>query len=158
MDFNKFDTVSAAEKGAEWHIKDPVSLKPLYDNPEDPYADNGKPCVGILLGSEAPSVRSAARDAQKKRAAGPEGDSKDSDKEATVSFDEIHEQLVDGMKFRLVAFKNVRRGDKPAGKSDAEWFFNLNRMNNQEGEISFVEQAIEFSNKRANYLGNVSAA
>jgi len=61
MDFNKFDSVSAAEKGAAMQLKDPATLAPLF-------TEDGKPCEVILLGSEAPSVRAAMRELQKARA------------------------------------------------------------------------------------------
>lgn len=152
MDFNKFDTVKAAEQGADLHIKCSVTLKPLYDNPEDRYADNGKPCCVTLLGAEAPSVRAAAREMQKARAAAKKDDADDE----VVSLDDVHDRMVEALVPRVTGFKNVHNGDKPATKKDATWFFNLNRMNGVEGEKSFAEQAAEFSGRRAGYLGNVS--
>ncbi len=143
MDFNKFDSVSAAESGADLHLKHPATMEPLY-------GDDGSPCIVTLLGGEASAVRAALRDMQKKRAA-QEDDDKD---ERTL--EDIHELLVEGLIPRVVGFKNVFRGSKPATKKDADWFFNLNRLNGQEGEESFAEQASKFSSSREAYLGNGS--
>ena len=147
MDFNKFDSVSAAEKGAAMQIKDPATLKPLF-------TEDGKPCEVILLGAESPTVRAAIRELQKARAGAPEGN-EDPEKE-NIPYDVVHERLVEGLLPRVAGFNNVFKGDKPATKRDAAWFFNLNRYNGQEGEKSFAEQAVEFSNKRSSYLGNAS--
>ncbi|ABF64346.1 hypothetical protein TM1040_1661 [Ruegeria sp. TM1040] len=148
MDFNKFDSVSAAEKGAAMQLKDPATLAPLF-------TEDGKPCEVILLGSEAPSVRAAMRELQKARANSQDAEG-DTDDEG-VSYDQIHDKLVEGLLPRVVGFNNVFNGDKPATKRDAKWFFGLNRFNGQEGEKSFAEQAAEFSAKRGGYLGNASA-
>lgn len=157
MDFNKFDSVAAAEKGAEMHIKHPVSQKPLYDNSKDPTKDNGKPCIVVLLGGEAPTVRSANREIQKTRAAAkPKTDKTEGDQEDNINLDDLHDQMVETILPRVVGFKNVRNGSKAATKDDAEWFFNLNRFNGQPDERSFVEQAGDFSSKRESYLGNAS--
>ncbi|MBY5976730.1 hypothetical protein KUV39_08730 [Phaeobacter italicus] len=154
MDFNKFDSVSAAEKGAAMHIKDPTTLEPLF-------TEDGKPCEIILLGSEAPSVRAAYREAEKARlnAEKAEGTSDaEGDDAEFLSMDDFHEKTVELLLPRVVGFNNVFKGDKPATKKDAPWFFGLNRMNGQKGEKSFAEQASDFSAKRASYLGNVSTA
>ncbi|AUQ49947.1 hypothetical protein PhaeoP83_01673 [Phaeobacter inhibens] len=154
MDFNQFDSVSAAEKGADCHLKHPATLKPLFDNPDDPTVDNGKPCLAVVLGAEAPSVRAASRARQKARAEADDGDEK-ADDENTL--EAVHERMVEAMVPRVLGFKNVRKGKAPATKADAAWLFGLNRMNAQEGEMSFAEQVAAFSAKRGNYLGNASA-
>ena len=158
MDFNKFDSVTAAEKGADCHLKHPATQQPLFDNPEDPFKDNGKPCIVILMGAEAPSVRAANRALQKARAlAKPDADS-DSDQDSEfTSYDELHERMVENLVPRVLGFKNVRKGKQAATKEDAAWFFNLNRFNGQVKEKSFVEQAGDFSSSRVGYLGNASA-
>lgn len=157
MDFNSFDSVAAAETGADCHVRHPVSLKPLFDNPDDPTVDNGKPCIVILMGAEAPSVRSASRALQKARAQAKDPDA-DGDKEGGdgLSLDEIHDRMVEGLAPRVLGFKNIHKGKQAATKADAAWFFNLNRLNGREDEKSFAEQAAEFSGKRASYLGNGS--
>lgn len=158
MDFNAFDSVSAAEKGAELHIKHPATGKPLFDNPDDPFADNSKPCIVIVKGAEAPSVREARRELQKARAQAD--DAKNNEAEGNdddLSFDDLHERMVEALSCQVCGFKNIHRGDNPATKKDVEWFLNLNRFNAQSDEKSFAEQLAEFSSKRANYLGNASA-
>lgn len=157
MDFNAFDSVSAAEKGAECHIKHPATGKPLYDNPENPFEDNGKPCIVIIKGAEAPSVREARRALQKARAQAAEGEEASADA-ADLTFDELHDRMVETLVHQIDGFKNINNGDKAATKKDAVWFLNLNRFNAQSDEKSFAEQLGEFSSKRANYLGNASAA
>lgn len=148
MDFNKFDSVAAAEKGADCHMKDPATLEPLFD-------EKGKPCIVTLLGAEAPSVRAATRELQKARAKAKEATGDEA--EDGISLDEIHDRLVEVLLPRVVGFKNISNGKKAATKEDAAWFFNLNRMNGRDDEKSFAEQCGEFSSKRAGYLGNVSA-
>jgi len=154
MDFNKFDSVSAADKGAECHLKHPATLKPLYDNPKDPTEDNGKPCIALVLGAESPTVRAASRAIEKARA---KGKPKSTDEEELVSLDEIHADMVEVLAPRITGFKNIHKGKKAATNEDADWFLNLNRMNAQKDEKSFVEQVAEFTSSRAGYLGNVSA-
>jgi len=151
MDFNQFDSVAAAEKGAELHVKDPATLEPLYDA-------EGKPCIVTLIGAESPSARAAARELQKAWAKAKEAkDTGGNDEKERISYDEIHDRLVQTLLPRVVGFKNISNGKKAATKEDAAWFFNLNRMNGVEGEKSFAEQAGEFSAKRSSYLGNASA-
>ncbi|MEX0304096.1 MAG: hypothetical protein AB3N24_16880 [Leisingera sp.] len=153
MDFNKFDTVAAAEKGADFHVMCPATQQPLFDNSKNPYEDNGKPCTVTLLGSEASAVRAAAREAQKaKAAAKPDADGGDD----FVSYDDLHDQMVEKLIPLVIGFKNIRNGNKAAAKEDAAWFFNLTRFNGKENEPSFAEQAVKFVGSRASYLGNVS--
>lgn len=166
MDFQQFDSVSEAEKGAECHILHPATQAPLFDNPDDPTEDNGKPCIVMVLGAEAPTVREINRANQKARAkAKPKGEkaSKDDqtpedDTEALddeeFSLDDLHDRMVQSLAPRIVGFKNISKGSRPATKKDAKWFLNLNRLNTQEGERSFAQQVGDFSSKRANYLGN----
>lgn len=154
MDFNKFDSVSAAEKGADYHLKHPVSLKPLFDNAKDPTEDNGKPCIVTVLGGEGATVRAANRELQKARAAA-ETDA-DQDGEG-LSLDDLNDRMVQSMVPRVLGFKGVKNGKVAATKEDALWFFSLNRVNAQEGEMSFVEQVSKFSSQRGSYLGNASA-
>jgi hypothetical protein len=161
MDFTTFDSATAAETGADCHIKHPVTGEPLYDNRGKICEDNGKPCIVVVQGVEAPSVRAAMRDLQKARAQATDsavdddGDSPAKDDE-DLSIDELHDRMVEGLHFRIVGFKNIRKGEHTASKRDAKWFLNLNRLNPQADGESFVEQIAAFSAKRGNYLGNVS--
>lgn len=158
MDFNVFNSVAAAEKGAALHLKHPATLELLYDNPKGPTVANDKPCVVMVLGAEAPSVRAASRAIQKARATSKPEDAKEgAEGDKLVSLDEIHDQMAETLAGRVTGFKNLRNGERPATKKDVDWFFSLNRLNAQEGEKSFVEQVGDFSSKRGNYLGNVSA-
>ena len=152
MDFTQFDSVAAAERGADCHVVHPASGKPLFDNPDNPFVDNGKPCLVTLLGAEAPSVRAANRERQKARAAAEKANPEASDD--AVMFDDLHDRLVEGIAPRIIGFKNIRKGDVAATKEDAAWFLNLNRMVGRAGEKSFVEQLSDFSSSRGRYLGN----
>lgn len=176
MDFQQFDSVSAAEKGAECHILHPVTQAPLFDNPGDPTKDNGKPCIVVVLGAEAPTVREINRANQKARAkakpkgearakAKPEGEKTSKTDQAAegdpdaledeeFSLDDLHDRMVQSLAPRIVGFKNISKGSRLATKKDAQWFLNLNRLSTQEGERSFAQQVGDFSSKRANYLGN----
>ncbi|MCJ8335696.1 MAG: hypothetical protein MJH10_15885 [Epibacterium sp.] len=153
MDFNQFDTVSAAEKGAPYHIECPVSLRPLFDNPKDPFEDNGKPCLVYVKGQEAASVRAQFRKEQQEKA---KEELKDDDGSSSdyINFDELHDKAVRSFAPRIVRFENVKKGKKDATADDAEWFLNLNRVNNNPDEKPFVRQVADFSNSRSGYLGN----
>lgn len=155
MDFNNLNSVAAAEKGADLHLCHPATGAKLYDNADNPFEDNGKPCIVTVLGSEAPAVRKSLRSVQKARAkAEPEQDGKDDD---DVSLDELHEQLVAGAKVLITGFKNINNGKKAAkAPEDIDWFLGLNRVNLQENESSFAEQVNAFAAKRGNFLGNAS--
>ncbi|MCI5096657.1 MAG: hypothetical protein MRY77_10120 [Rhodobacteraceae bacterium] len=161
MDFTTFDSATAAETGADCHIKHPVTGLPLYDNPGKECEDNGKPCIVMVQGVEAPSVRAAMRDLQKARAQAADsaaGDNQDGPAKGDedLSIDELHDRMVEGLHFRIVGFKNIHKGERAATKRDAKWFLNLNRLNPQADGDSFVEQIADFSRKRGSYLGNVS--
>lgn len=152
MDFNKYDTVTAAEKGAGLHVKDPATMKPLYDNPEGATVPNGKPCIVILKGFESQTVRDKQRETRKLRASDPDEVEKPEDR----SVDELHDSLVEQMVPRVVGFKNIHKGKKLATADDAKWFFELNRLNFHGDEKSFVQQAADYTSSRAGYLGNGS--
>jgi hypothetical protein len=152
MDFNKLDSVTAAKTGAELHICHPASGLPLYDNSKDATVDNGKPCIVVVMGEEAPEVRAAMRAWHKENARSEDADTED------MFIDDLHDRLVAQAAPRIIGFKNIKNGQKAATAEDAAWFLNLNRFNTQDGEKSFVEQVLEFSNKRASYLGNGSTA
>lgn len=143
MDFNAFDSVAAAERGAELHLKHPATGEPINDE--------GEPCVVIVRGAEGDTAQAAIRSALRARAKASE------DEDAKTLLD-VHKALTDAAKPLIMGFKNINRGDKPAGLDDVDWFLNLNRINGQEGEESFAEQINKFATKRANYLGNGSAA
>lgn len=153
MDFNQFDTVKRAEVGFEHHIKCAATGKPFFDNPDDPYADNGKPCLVMLKGREAASVRAALREANKARALAEKAKGGDGEEEA-VDFDQVHELMVTAGCILITGFKNVDRDGKAAKGNDADWFLNLNRFTGPSEHKSFVEQITEAANDRGNLLGN----
>ncbi|MCG7574849.1 hypothetical protein MHM39_14855 [Phaeobacter sp. CNT1-3] len=151
MDFNKFDTAARAEEGFDYHIKCAATGKPMFDNDEDPYVDNGKPCVVVMKGREAESVRAALREINKARAAAEKSEDKD---ENGADFDQVHDLLVPSACVLITGFKNVNRDGKPAEAKDAEWFLNLNRFTGPSERQSFVEQITTAANDRGNVLGN----
>lgn len=62
MDLKRFDVASAANAGAELHLKHPATGEPLNDG--------GKPVTLRLMGRDAPAVREAARAADRAVTAG----------------------------------------------------------------------------------------
>ncbi|SMP32186.1 hypothetical protein [Shimia sagamensis] len=155
MDFTQFDSVKRAESGFDYHIKCAATGKPLFDNSDDIYADNGKPCLVTLKGREAASVRAALREAGKARALA-EKDKGDEDEETSVNFDEVHDLMVTAGCIMIKGFKNIDREERPAKAKDADWFLNLNRFTGPSEFKSFVEQVTEAANDRAQVLGNAS--
>lgn len=147
MDFNTFDSRTAAEKGAELHLRHPATGELLFADKDDK-----KPCIVTVLGSESPSVRDAVREAQKARAKSKEAD------QDTNTLDGLNDSICEGAKRLITGFKNINRGDKPATKTDIDWFLGLNMMIGREEEKSFAEQVVGFATSRGNYLGNASAA
>ncbi|WP_197919312.1 hypothetical protein [Thiosulfatihalobacter marinus] len=158
MDFDRFDSVSKAEDGFEYHVLCAGTGRPLFDNDDDPYKDNGKPCLVIMKGREAASVRAAMHEAKKARALEVRGQEEDGggDESKDVDFDEVHDILVKAGCAVITGFKNVNRAGKPARAKDADWFLNLNRFVGPSDHKSFVEQIASAANDRARVLGNVS--
>lgn len=141
MDFTKFDSRAAASKAQDLHLSHPVTGDLLYDD-----NDEAKPCIVSVLGTESPAAQKAMADVARAKVKG--------EKPGEKTLEEIHKALADSARTLIVGFKNVMRGDKPATVADADWFLNLQLINGQPGEKSFVEQVTDFATKRANFLGN----
>lgn len=145
MDFTKFDSRAAASKPQSLHLSHPVTGDLLYDD-----NDTAKPCTVLVLGTESPAAQKAMSDVARAKLKFERA----SDKLAEKTLEEIHKALADSARTLIVGFENVMRGDKPATVADADWFLNLQLINGQPGEKSFVEQVTDFATKRANFLGN----
>lgn len=142
MIFDSFDTRKASSIARPLHIKHPATGEPLFDNEENPLADNGKPCLVMVKGVEAPDVVAAIKAAH-------EGKGKDQE-----------QNLIDATKPLIVGFENIDRevnGEaRPAtAPDDVVWFLRLQRPNGRLGQMSFLEQVSTFAMDRTNYLGNL---
>lgn len=146
MDFTQFDSRAGAETAGRLHLKHPATGIPLY-------ADEAheQPCIVLVKGTEARSAQAAMRAArQAKLAGGKTGEDADS------TLEDLHADLVKSAVPLISGFENILRGKDAATAADAEWFLNLNILNGQKDDFSFVVQVFEFASSRANYLGNGS--
>lgn len=146
MDFTKFDSRTAAETPARLQLKHPATGELLFADD-----DRKKPCIVLVVGTESRSAQAALRAAQKARMA-----DQPKDKEDDRSVEAVHQQLVDGARPVIRGFENISRGDRAATLEDLDWLLNLQLVNGQPGEVSFVEQIMGFATKRANFLGNAA--
>lgn len=138
MDFSQFDSRSAAEKPQELHLQDPVTGAPLYDGDQ--------PCVVMVLGVEGKTVSDAIKRIEKLKMNGDAQSAADADVETR--------SLVGPM---IAGFKSgIHRGDKLATLSDVEWFLMLQKPMGAKNSKSFLEQIMDFSMTRGNFLGNAS--
>ncbi|ABA81379.1 hypothetical protein GQF56_22220 [Rhodobacter sphaeroides] len=144
MDFTQFDSRTAAETARPLHLRHPATGRLLFADEAE-----AKPCEVLVLGSESRAAQAAIRAAQKARLKTDRDDERQ-------TMEEVHANLVAAAKPLVAGFRNVNRGEAPAGPADAEWFLNLNLITGREGEKSFVEQVMGFATSRANYLGNGS--
>lgn len=143
MDFAQFDSRAAAETARDLQMKHPVTGELMFDD--------GKPCIVTVIGTESREAQAAIRAVNKAKAKG--------DKTDDQTIEDLHKTLAAACKPLIKAFKNIGRGDKPAVvPDDVDWFLNLQLINGQDGEQSFVEQVSAFATKRANFLGNDSKA
>ncbi|WP_339109268.1 hypothetical protein [Thioclava sp. GXIMD4216] len=149
MDFTKFDSRSAADTPARLHLKDPANGEPLFAD-----AGRTKPCIVLVRGTESRSVQAALRALQ--RAKLKDKPKKD---EEVRSLEDLHGQMVDSAVPLVTGFENIARGEAAltTSEDDLRWFLNLQMLNGQEGEKSFVEQVLAFASTRESYLGNANA-
>lgn len=146
MDFSKFDSRAAAETPGRLQLKDPVTGELLFAD-----ADRKKPCIVLVVGTESRSAQAALRAVQKARMADQPKD-KDDDRHVEA----VHQQLVEVARPVIRGFENIARGDRAVTLDDLDWLLNLQLVNGQPGEVSFVEQIMGFASKRANFLGNAA--
>ena len=142
MDFSKFDSRAAAETPGRLQLKDPVTGELLFAD-----ADRKKPCIVLVVGTESRSAQAALRAVQKAKMA--EGKT-----EADGTLESVQQALVEGAKPLIKGFENIARGDRAVTLDDLDWLLNLQMINGQHGEVSFVEQITGYATKRGNYLGN----
>lgn len=148
MDFTQFDARKAAETPRELQLRHPVTGELLYGDGEA----RKKPCLVKVLGTESREAQAALRAVQKAKVKGDKASSKEQ------SLEDLHELMVDAATPLIKGFENVMRGAKPATLDDVGWFLNLQLINGQEGEKSFVEQITAFATSRSSFLGNGSAS
>lgn len=148
MDFAQFDSRSAAEKPGRVHLLHPVTGAELYAD-----AEQTKPCIVLVRGTESRTAQKALRAAQQERM-------KAKPKKDVQMLEDLHAQMVDSAVPLIAGFENVSRGEAALtlAEDDLRWFLNLQMVNGQEGEKSFVEQVLAFASRRDSYLGNAAAA
>lgn len=148
MDFAQFDSRSAAEKPGRVHLLHPVTGAELYAD-----AEQTKPCIVLVRGTESRTAQKALRVAQQERM-------KAKPKKDVQMLEDLHAQMVDSAVPLIAGFENVSRGEAAltVAEDDLRWFLNLQMVNGQEGERSFVEQVLTFASRRDSYLGNAAAA
>lgn len=144
MDFSKFDSRTAAETPGRLQLKDPASGELLFAD-----AERRKPCIVLVVGTESRSAQAALRAVQKAKMA--EGKT-----ETDGTLESVHQALVEGARPLVKGFENIARGERAATLEDLDWFLNLQMINGQQGEVSFVEQITGFATKRGNFLGNAA--
>ena len=149
MDFSKFDSRAAASTGRDLHLVHPVTGELLYNDKA-----RKEPCMVTLIGTESPAAQAAMREINRAKVKADKG--KKDDGEQTL--EDLHKLLVETTRPLIMGFKNVLRGDVQATLDDVDWFLNLQLINGQTGELSFVEQIAGFATKRANFLGNAPKA
>jgi len=141
MDFTAYDSRAAAETGRDLQLKHPVTGDLMFDG--------DKPCMVNVIGSESREAQAAIRAVQKAKTK--------SEKDEEQNIENLHKLLVQTATPLVKGFKNIDRGDKPAkAPDDVDWLLNLQLINGQDGEESFVEQIAKFATRRANFLGNGS--
>ena len=145
MDLNKFDSRAAAEHGSDLQLLHSVTGEPLEDN--------GLPVLVTVMGTEGRGAQAALRDINRAKMRAKNKSVKDDPSEQ--SLEDLHQALAIAAAPLILGFKNVTRGDRLAvAPGDVDWFLNLQLINGQEGEVSFLEQVSQFATKRANFLGN----
>ena len=149
MDFSKFDSRLAASTGRDLHLVHPVTGDLLYNDAPK----NKEPCMVVVIGTESPAAQAAMRDINRAKIKADKG--KDTDAQVNEDF---HKILVDIATPLIVGFKNVLRGDLQMTTEDVPYFLNLQMATGMAGEVSFVEQVVNFATKRANFLGNAPSA
>lgn len=145
MDFNQFDSRKASEKPRALHLKHPGTGKLLYDG--------DKPCRVLILGIEGATGQTSILESQRARM------KEDRPAGEPVTVESIHANLVKDFAPLLVGFENISRGNKAAkAPDDVEWFLNLQVVNGNRAQKSFVEQVRDFATDRAAILGNENAS
>ncbi|WP_312526702.1 hypothetical protein [Paracoccus sp. (in: a-proteobacteria)] len=154
MDFNNFDSRTAADEGRPMHIKHPATGELMWNDDGPKHDDDGNelprsnPCRVYVYGTEGNVAQEAFREAAKLDKL---------DDAATMA--DYHERLCVTARKLVAGFENVNNGDRPATVGDAAWFLNLNTsspLKGREGQ-SFAEQVLQFSGTRGQYLGKPEA-
>lgn len=143
MDFNDFDSRTAADEGRWMHVKHPVSGDLLYDG--------DAPCEVLCKGAEGREVQKEVAKMRAASVALQDAKEEGADDETMAM---LHEKLCKAVTPFVAGFRNINNGAKPAkAPKDVAWFLDLNMMNGRHGERSFAEQIADFATRRASFLG-----
>ena len=142
MDITTLDSRKAASVGKDLHLAHPVSGVPLYNDAPK----NKEPCIVIVMGTESPAAQAAMREISRAKV------KSDKDKDDAQVNEDFHRVLVDIATPLVVGFKNVLKGDVQMTVEDVPAFLDLQMASGLPGEVSFVEQIVNFATKRANFL------
>lgn len=142
MDFNQFDSRSAADEGRPMLVTHPATGAFMTN-------EDGTHCLVHVLGIEGRIAQAAGKEAAKLPKLG---------EDATI--EEWHERLCMSAEKLITGFSGINRGSAPATKADVRWFLDLQMANplDRGAGRSFVEQVLRFSGSRAEYLGKPDAA
>lgn len=130
MDLTRYDVKSAAEKGADLHLKNP------FDN--EPLMDGDKPVTITVLGRDAKAVQDARKEAEKRHAKG--------------DIDETERGLLP-----LVASVVGWSGIEFDGKALDCTPENVRKVLTDPRTDWIAEQIIPFTLSRRNYSGNIAS-
>lgn len=174
MDFNAFNSRSGANKPSRLHVCHPATGDEIWSEPPrgipgDADYFEGKPCIVLVLGAEGADVQAQLKrlraqkmtdptsgNRKERRAKKAEGIAEVDDR----SVIEVHAEMAESAVPLIAGFENIERDGKPLTTShdDVMWFLCLQTVNGrgEQGQKSFLEQVLEHSGDRANYLGNGS--
>lgn len=140
MDLTSLDSRTAADEGRPLHLKHPVTGEPMMDGEN--------PSVVYVLGAEGKMAQQIAREV----IAMP--------KLTDAAAEDLHERLCASAERLITGFSGLYRAGRPLNMADVTWFLRLqiaNPLGSTRG-LSFVEQVLNFSGSRAEYLGKPDAA
>jgi len=149
MDFNTFNTISAANRGSWLHVNSPLDGKPLYlpKTLEDGSTadDKSKPCRVKVLGAEGRVAQEMVAEERRKMKGEEQPDAQD--------------QIRDQAARLITGFENIYNGDVEAkSPEDNQWFCGLQKTLIRTGvHPSFAEQVRNHSMTRMHDLGNAQS-
>lgn len=149
MDITTLDSRKAASVGKDLHLVHPATGELLYNDAPK----NKEPCIAIVIGTESPAAQAAMREINRAKVKADKG--KETDPQVNEDF---HRVLVDIATPLVIGFKNVLKGDLQMTGADVPEFLNLQMATGIPGEVSFVEQVVNFATKRANFLAPAPTA
>lgn len=155
MDFNSFDSRTAADEGRPLHFTHPDTGELLWDDGGPQFDEAGnelprsRPCIAHVLGTEGRRAQEIGRETAKLPALPDE-----------ATLEDYHARLCATARQLVTGFDNIDRGERPATAADVDWVLGLNLANpaHRGKGRSFVEQILTFSGSRGHYLGKSGAA